>query len=796
MLETPFDHAIALGLEAPIYMPAMSSAGRGTLRSLKGLGAALGQEGAKPGLKKRKLDEVSRTKERSERQHQDRPFTATPTGRAFFRRYTLLQNLAAHMRGPDGKPPKKLRSKKLRKLIFLVDYETLALVAVAAPLNAIVAAHTEKVVSDRPDESIAMKLALSVGRSLRDEIEMASLRARDKDSYRRVMGAKSRRRAVSPHRELDWSNDVLVHAGTWLLNCAKECDLFEFERRKVGRNKLLLLKIANDRWPDIQEIRDELSLARPYYLPHLKPPPDWTSFRTEYGPDRLPATFVRDEHPDTVAAIKKAFENGKLERHASGVSNVQRVPWRINEFMLPVVEKLAPNVERRFKTAAGDGAECLKTALRDDIELARQLVGQPFWTPYNIDFRGRLNAIPHFNIGREDRVRSLFLFWNGQKVGNSASWIEIAVANAAGQKGTWRERHDWVFENRDLIRDVAVDPFNTFGEWKIFSKPFQFVAACREFVEAQNDPDFVTHLPIFLDGTANGVQHLACLSRDEESGRLVNLMDLDERNDIYDVIAKNVIKRLEDAGDKRAEWWLSGERLTRRMFKDPVMTFSYGVTDHGVWGQIREAYKEKHWNEPEPDFSHVDYLAKLIDKVTREVLERPHKVKEFIRKLAKLRASRNRPLEWETPSGLPVISNRCYEPNVRTVETKLDRTRVEYQVTVGRKDKIIEAKAINQGPANFVHSMDAAHLVLSVNDAAVRDGIVDVAVVHDCYGALAPQVLRFQQIIRVQMVAMYRWFDVLGDLRKSCEPVPDDLTLRETGTLVLEKIQTADYTFT
>ena len=111
-----------------------------------------------------------------------------------------------------------------------------------------------------------------------------------------------------------------------------------------------------------QEIRDELSLARPYYLPHLKPPPDWTSFRTEYGPDRLPATFVRDEHPDTVSAIQAAFESGELGRHASGVNNVQRVPWRINEFMLPVVEKLACDVERRFKTVAGDDAECLRTA--------------------------------------------------------------------------------------------------------------------------------------------------------------------------------------------------------------------------------------------------------------------------------------------------------------------------------------------------------------------------------------------------------------------------------------------------
>ena len=38
--------------------------------------------------------------------------------------------------------------------------------------------------------------------------------------------------------------------------------------------------------------------------------------------------------------IERAFENGALAQHAAGVSRVQRVPWMINEFMVPVVEKL------------------------------------------------------------------------------------------------------------------------------------------------------------------------------------------------------------------------------------------------------------------------------------------------------------------------------------------------------------------------------------------------------------------------------------------------------------------------
>jgi DNA-directed RNA polymerase len=348
-----------------------------------------------------------------------------------------------------------------------------------------------------------------------------------------------------------------------------------------------------------------------------------------------------------------------------------------------------------------------------------------------------------------------------------------------------------------LIRRTAKDPFETVERWKEFSDPFQFVSACRELIAAQNDPNFVSHLPVFLDGTSNGIQHLACMTRDEHSGKLVNLMDLDERYDIYGVIAANVKTRLLAAGDKHAEWWLSlrgnCERLTRALLKRPVMTFSYGVTEGGVRAQIIEAYKEEHWNH-EPHSWDVDYLAKTVMEATKEILRRPDNVMEFIRGLAELQAWRNLPLKWITPSGLPVSSNRCYEPNTKTVELKLHRKRVEYRVADGRKDKIAAADAINDAPANFVHSMDAAHLVLSVN-AAAKEGITDVAVVHDCFAAAAPQVQRFQTIIRIQMGLMYHCFEVLGRLRDGCGPLIGH-TLPETGKLDLLEIQDAEFPFT
>src|SRR5262249_52387568 len=222
------------------------------LRSFHELGDTLGLGRAKHGLIDRRPDEVGATKRRSDREHHG-PFTATAPWRAYGARHDVIPKLAAYIASREApKPPRAIS-----RLVRLVDSETLALVAVDALINTIVAGW------DWNDESCAMKVAKAVGETLRDEIEMARLRDPDKIDYRRVMGAKNRHAVLSRYRTLDWSNRVLVRAGWWLLNCGEACDLFESEQCEVGRNVLTLPKIADGHWEQIKRIREELSLARP-----------------------------------------------------------------------------------------------------------------------------------------------------------------------------------------------------------------------------------------------------------------------------------------------------------------------------------------------------------------------------------------------------------------------------------------------------------------------------------------------------------------------------------------------------
>ena len=66
--------------------------------------------------------------------------------------------------------------------------------------------------------------------------------------------------------------------------------------------------------------------------------------------------------------------------------------------------------------------------------------------------------------------------------------------------------------------------------WQDADAPWQCLAACMEVRDAlaSGDPaSFRSRLPVQMDGSCNGLQHYAALSRDEPGGRSVNLLPVD-----------------------------------------------------------------------------------------------------------------------------------------------------------------------------------------------------------------------------------------------------------------------------
>lgn len=64
-----------------------------------------------------------------------------------------------------------------------------------------------------------------------------------------------------------------------------------------------------------------------------------------------------------------------------------------------------------------------------------------------------------------------------------------------------------------------------------------FTCAVVDFIwpQSANPASYLSHLPVHMDGSCNGLQHYAALGRDEIGGKAVNLMPSDKPQDVYKV---------------------------------------------------------------------------------------------------------------------------------------------------------------------------------------------------------------------------------------------------------------------
>jgi DNA-directed RNA polymerase len=150
---------------------------------------------------------------------------------------------------------------------------------------------------------------------------------------------------------------------------------------------------------------------------------------------------------------------------------------------------------------------------------------------------------------------------------------------------------------------------------------------------------------------------------------------------------------------------------------------------------------------------------------------------EYIHDLARyrLKQKHGKFLKLRGPTGFP-LANICYESNIVDIDLGYGGIRSRYTVADGDLPEIDESGVITQSVPNFVHFLDATHLIFTVL-AANSDDIHDIIPVHDSYACLAPYAQRFGQIIRAQMAVLYDRFDPLRALRDANVDDPNILPL-------------------
>jgi DNA-directed RNA polymerase len=647
-------------------------------------------------------------------------------------------------------------------------------------------------------------LVMAIGKRIEDEVrldafkkaepklwawrrdEMNSRGTTDYEHMRKVYLASMRRLEIEWE---EWSLKDRVKVGEFLLNYIYEEGALEkvhviepFGKKKKSSVSLVLTEEAQAALKDREGgIRESL---KPWMEPMLDVPRDWTTVDDGgYEIHRMP--------------LVKTHNREQLERAAgsemplvyAAINSLQQTGWCVNTDVLVTAQELWAKEEgraglppqfgtpepvrpldlpdHRDKALLSDEQKALLASYKSEkrgwhettkrnkskvvavcrtLESAERLGDQRFYFPIQLDYRGRFYYVPLFlNPQGDDLARGLLRFAEGKPLGVSGGyWLAVHLANSFGHdKVSLNERAEWTDEHSDQIREVADDPLtNTW--WHEADAPFQFLAACLEwdaYQESGEDPEFVSHLPVGLDGTCSGLQHWSAIGRDEFGAAATNLAPSKAPQDIYQLVAQRTIEKLEAKAEQHSiarQWIAYG--VDRKLVKRSVMCKPYGVTRYTVLGDLFQQLQERSKEEGDLPFEHlydaVAYIVPFMMDATNEVIVSAQESMRFVQAVAKQAAKEELPLAWSAPSGFPIYQQIMDERSIRITTNLLGGCNLRFKDGKGYQvDKRRQRTSI---APNLIHSLDASHLTFTIVRASeATEGPLSWSVVHDQVGTHA-----------------------------------------------------------
>ena len=442
------------------------------------------------------------------------------------------------------------------------------------------------------------------------------------------------------------------------------------------------------------------------------------------------------------------------------------------------------------------------------MEIAKAYLNETFYLPHNVDFRGRAYPIPpYLNQMGADNCRGLLLFDTGRELGaEGLRWLKIHLSNVYGyDKASLSDRAQFPMDHIDEVYDSVRHPLDGKRWWLGAEDPWQCLATCFELTKALDSPDpakFVSRLPIHQDGSCNGLQHYAALGGDIAGARQVNLEPGDKPADVYSGVCDLVKAEIkEDAAQGDPLAILLDGKLTRKVVKQTVMTNVYGVTFLGAIRQVRRQIEDL---MPEVAAAGCagkasSYIARKIFKGLGALFTGAHEIQYWLGDCANRisssispaqqakvyeavfrsaqkergsergRASKSKktevlesaifrsPVIWTTPLKLPVVQPYRVTKG-QQIRTNLQSIMLA-QPSVA--DSVNKKKQLQAFPPNFIHSLDATHMILSALKA--NEAGLSFSAVHDSFWTHAADIQTLNVLLRDAFIRMHS-DDIIGRL--------------------------------
>ena len=498
---------------------------------------------------------------------------------------------------------------------------------------------------------LVLKLTYAVGNAVLAEIHHDMMRAdhtadlKELDRrFKRMTPARVNRWAKKTLDDPIWQRTVCTQVGAILMHIAS--GVCKVETKVKGRDEpefkpaFIIEKQWRDNKPKgcCRMSYECLSLVedghmfrqhlRPKYGPMIVQPYAWSA-DTEGGYARLRTPFITKPTNEQKTALKEE----DVEILYEGINAINSTPWKYNAPIVNVFREIwnsgggIPGIPRADlktmppKPANIDSDEAalkewkaeahevhsenakLRGARIEFIQkltqAERYILEPAIWFPHMLDFRTRTYPIPATSPTHhgDDISRSMLLFSRRVPLTDRGRWwIHVQAANMYGcNKVPFDDRYRWTLSQMEMVRAIANNPLDTIDLWSRAEEPGQFLANCMALV----DDSIAECMPVQVDGTFNGLQHLTGAGRCSVAAPAVNMTKSDAPNDAYLDVLDETCRRVrsaarigEEVAAAKAMEYLEPTDRGRKVIKQPSMTTIYHVTRVGARNQIRGTLKK------------------------------------------------------------------------------------------------------------------------------------------------------------------------------------------------------------
>lgn len=649
--------------------------------------------------------------------------------------------------------------------------------------------------------------------------------------------------ALGDVKIIQWDNNVRVRMGTLLLTMfAQSTGLIAIDTVRTGFNKSSTLVRPTEscrRW--LEESHARCELMTPARLPMVCTPRPWTSpFNGGYLTKQMRRPIVKTRHKAYLAELKE----WEMPNVYASINALQGTEWAVNVAIYETIKALWESgaatgaLPSRFdaempartwaegETPADEALHVWKVGAARTYEAnakqssKRMQLVQKLWTAemmlernnrfhyvYNLDWRGRMYPVgSDLNPQGDDVAKAMLQFHKAVPLGEEgAYWLAVHGANTFGiDKVSFEERIQWVEANSEAIIAAGNDPTCGTMWWTEADSPFMFLAFCMEWAKLQNwvdggaaEADFPSSLPVAFDGACNGLQNFSAMLRDPVGGAATGLVPGEKPADIYSEVAKAaqvLIDQAASEGSEVAQRWVG--KMTRKLAKRNTMTVPYGVTRRGMKDQLFSELADG-VTDSSTLAADAGFLAGCNYEAIGTVVVAAQQAMDWLREAAKVAAKNALPVRWETPMGFLAVQDYRVPVGDKVDFEVLGQ---RYTLMLQRDGDKLDTRKQSLGISpNFVHSLDAAHLMRTVLFCA-EDGMVDFSMIHDSYGCHAGHASLLRDNLRDAFVDQYSK-PVLEAFRDQlAEQLPEELrdllpALPAMGSLDLEGVRKSDYFF-